>query len=206
MPFVAAPNIIEMEFRYLLFGQKCENRIMVDNLGPVDATDLQQVATIGWNWWELEYAPLITSQLTLASVVTTDLSAIDGGQYTYAPDTTTTGTGGSSAMPNETSLCLSLRTGNRGRSARGRWFMAGIPNDQMATANNVEVSYANAASLALSTLNNNIDDSGRLDVVVSFITAGAPRVGGPVYYPITSVLVVDTIVDSQRRRKPGVGE
>jgi hypothetical protein len=42
-------------------------------------------------------------------------------------------------------------------------------------------------------------------VIASYIADGAPRVGGPVYFPILSVAFQDLIVDSMRSRKPGVG-
>jgi hypothetical protein len=41
--------------------------------------------------------------------------------------------------------------------------------------------------------------------VMSRVSGGVPRPGGPVYYPITTVVSTDDIVDSQRRRKPGNG-
>jgi hypothetical protein len=50
-----------------------------------------------------------------------------------------------------------------------------------------------------------IGDFGYLPSIVSYVHDNAPRVGGPVYYPITSAILVDTLVDSQKRRKPGVG-
>lgn len=205
MPFVAAPNIIEVEFRYTLFGQQCENRIMVDNLAAVDAAACEAAAILAWNWWETSYAANITSGCALREVVATDLTASDGAQFTYAPDTTTAGTGSGSAMPNEVSLCVSLRTASRGRSARGRWFVAGIPNTQMANANNIETSYGSAVTSDISTLLAAFATAGQQVVIVSYISGGDPRPGGPVYYPVESCLIVDTVVDSQRRRKPGVG-
>jgi hypothetical protein len=205
MPFVPAPNIIQAEMRCTRDGQKIENRVMIDNLAVVDAGSLLEVATLVWDWWELTYAPLLPTTVTLNEVVTTDMSAIDGPQFTYAPDATTTGGIDGASLPNEVSLCVSLRSGNRGRSARGRFFFVGIPNTAMANTNNVSPTFAGNAASALQTLVNSIDTSGRLLVIVSYVSEGVPRVGGPVYYPVLSAVVVDTIVDSQRRRKPGVG-
>jgi len=205
MPFVAAPNIIQLEFRYTLFGQQCENRVMIDNLAPVDAAAVEATAILGWDWWETTYAARITSQCTLAAVVATDMSASDGPQSTYAPDATTHGTGSGSAMPNEVSVCVSLRTGSRGRSARGRWFVAGIPNNQLSDANHIESSYATSLVSNLQTLVNSIATAGQMLVIVSYFHDGVARVGGPVYYEVTGPAIVDLVVDSQRRRKPGVG-
>lgn len=205
MPFVSAPNIIQTEFRYTLFGQQTENRIMVDNLAAVDAAACEAVATLCWDWWELTYSPLITANCTLREVVATDETADDGPQFIYAPDTTTVGTGSGSALPNEVSLCLSLRSASRGRSARGRWYTAGIPNNIMADANNVNSTYASAIVSAMQTLINSIAASDRALVIVSYEHNKVPRPGGPVYYTVEACTLVDTVVDSQRRRKPGVG-
>jgi hypothetical protein len=205
MAFVPAPNIIEVEFRYLLNAQKCENRLMVDNLAAVDAAALEATAILCWNWWETEYAPAISASCLLSAVVATDLTTIDGEQFTYAPDGTTTGGNTGGAMPNEVALCVSLKTGHRGRSARGRWYLAGLPREAMVDDNNVTTGYASDVADHLQTLINDISTAGQAAAIVSFISEGAPRPGGPVYFPITSATVSDTLVDSMKSRKPGVG-
>lgn len=205
MAFVPAPNIIMIEWRYTLFAQQCENRVMIDHLAAVDAAACEAAAIAAWNWWENTLSPHITSGCALREVVATDMGDINGAQFTYAPDTTTVGTGSGSAMPNEVSVCLSLRTASRGRSARGRFYVAGVPNNIMADANNINSTYANFLVAALQTYVNDVAAGGEAVVIVSYISEGIPRVGGPVYFPVESVTLVDTVVDSQRRRKPGVG-
>lgn len=205
MPFVPAPNIIELEFRYTINAQQCENRVMVDNLAAVDAAACEATAILGWNWWETSMAPETSEHVLLREVVATDLTTDSGPQFTYAPDATTTGTITGAAMPNECALCVSLRSSSRGRSARGRWFMAGIAREAMADDNNVNSGFATSVASVLATLVSNIETAGQALVIVSYVHDGVPRVGGPVYFPVTSVLVLDTVIDSQRRRKPGVG-
>src|ERR1044071_8327606 len=168
MPFVAAPNIIMTEFRYLQDGQRTENRIMIDNLAVVDNADLVAVAVAAWDWWEDTYAPFISSIVTLREIVCTDLTVHNGDPYTYAPDTTTTGGNTGGAEPNEVSLCLSLRSGSRGRSARGRWFVAGLPREAMATTNTVSSAFADDISGALQDFVGVIDGLGRKAVEVSY--------------------------------------
>jgi hypothetical protein len=206
MPFVPAPNIIMVEWRYVLAGQKCENRMMWDVLSVPSHPDLIAFATFAWDWWENTYAAQITTSCLLSAVVVTYMGDENGDQYTYAPDTTTTGDVSSQALPNETSLCISLRSGLRGRSARGRWYMCGIPIAALVDANNVSTTYASAAVAALQTLIDDVTTGGNLPSIVSYISNNAPRVGGPVYFTIETALLVDTVVDSQRRRKPGVGQ
>jgi hypothetical protein len=206
MPFVPAPNIIMVEWRGTLAGQKCENRMMWNVGGVPSHADLIAFATFAWDWWENTYAANITTSVNLREVVTTYMGDENGDQYTYAPDTTTTGDVSSQALPNETSVCISLRSGLRGRSARGRWFMFGIPIAALVDANNISGSYASASVAALQTLINAVTTGGNMPVIVSYISGGVPRPGGPVYFTIETALLVDTVVDSQRRRKPGVGQ
>jgi len=204
MAFVPAPNIIMGEARCTLAGQKCENRFMFNNGGPVGASELQFVATTLWNWWELTYASVLPTQTALVEVVATDMSVLNGEQYTYAPDATTTGNVASAVLPNECSMCVSLRTGNRGRSARGRFYTVGVPVAARVDDNNVSVSYAGDLATAGQALITAFAASLPL-TIVSYRSEGIPRPGGPVYFPVTTALVVDRLIDSMRRRKPGVG-
>jgi len=205
MSFVAEPNIIQMEWRYTIAGQKCENRVNIDFLSEPNLSNLTSFATGAWNWWENTYSAWISDQVNLREVVATQMGIQNGVQYTYAPDTTTVGQITGECLPNETSFCVSLRSGVRGRSARGRWFVAGIPNAGRADTNNLNSTYAEGYRSSLQTY---IDAIAANDVFVSIVSLrnnNAPRVGGPVYFIVTSAVIVDTVLDSQRRRKPGVG-
>jgi hypothetical protein len=204
MPFVPAPQIIELEFRYTMGGQQAENRVMVDNLAAVEASDLEEVAILGWNWWEDTYGPNVGNNTALREVVCTDLTASDGGQFTYAPSTGVAGSK-SPILPNESAFCISLHSASRGRSARGRWFAGSLSANDRADANTLTAVYVNDFVTALQALINAISTSGRALVIVSYRHNNAPRPGGPVYYPVTAAVAVDAIIDSQRRRKPGVG-
>ena len=118
MPFVPAPNIVMIEWRYTLFSQQCENRLHVNHFGDPGPTELLGYATTAWNWWENTYAPTVVDDCTLREVVATDIGVQNGEQVVYAPDTTTTGGNLTAPLPNETSYCISLRSSSRGRSAR----------------------------------------------------------------------------------------
>lgn len=204
MPFIPAPNIIETEFRYNIEGQKCENRVMVDALGPVTPALLESTAILAWNWWELHYGANVGSNVHLVEVLCTDLTTDTGAQFTYAPDTTTTGAK-PAPLPNEVAFCISLRSGSRGRSARGRWFAVSLSGNDRSDPNTLTGAYVSDLVAAMTLLINDLNTAGTPLVIVSYRHAGVIRPGGPVYFPVTSALAVDNIVDSQRRRKPGVG-
>jgi hypothetical protein len=206
MPFIPAPNIVMIEWRMTLSGQKIENRLHLDVAGTPTQAALDAYAQFAWNWWENTYAPLIVNACLLREVVATDLSSINGLQSIYAPDATTTGGVNLQALPNEVAFCLSLHTAFRGRSARGRWYVGGIPNNALNDANNLTTAAAEAFRAALQVYIDVFDTGSIKPVIVSYRSNKALRPGGPVYFVIQSVVVTDTIVDSQRRRKPGVGE
>lgn len=205
MPFVPAPQIIMGEIRYTLFGQHIENRIMVDNGAVVNAADLEAVAIQLWNWSEGALIGGLSTNLHLDAAVSTDLTTSEGGQFTYAPDTTTVGGVSGDMLPNECAFCVSLHTASRGRSARGRMFIPAIPQAAMVDANNLTGVAASALVSSVQTLINELTTGTRVPVIVSYRHDNAPRVGGPVYFPILSSAATDTLIDSQKRRKPGVG-
>lgn len=204
MPFVAVPNVVEAEVRALFQGQKIENRFMIDTLATVDSTSLDAVAVLVNDWAQDTYFDQLPNAITLTEVVATDLSAADGEQHTIAPTGTFTGAIADAAMPNEVTFCISHRSTARGRSARGRSYVLGITKGDV--TNNVFSSVrADAFVSAFETLRTRIATAGWNWVVVSYISGGVPRPGGPVKYTISTSLYTDLIVDSMRRRKPGVG-
>lgn len=205
MAFVAAPNIIEIEWRCLRYGQKIENRIMVDILGTPPEDAAPELAELAWNWWENTHSDHLHTSVQLASVVATDLSVQDGFQSVYAPDSTTTGALGGDGMPNECSFCLQLTTGKRGRSSRGRFYTLSVTRDQMATDNELLAESAGEFVSDLLALRTAIVALPYQWVVVSYVSNGAPRPGGPVYSAISGVKYTDLLIDSMKRRKPGVG-
>jgi hypothetical protein len=205
MAFVPAPNIMMVELRATNAGQKIENRFMFNQMGPVTPSGLQDIATLAWNWWQNSYAEFLPSTVALVESVATDLTTLNGPQFTYAPASGVIGGNLTSPLPNEVSLAVSLRSTARGRSARGRFYVLAIPSGEMADANSVESLYASGLVSAAQTLINDSQDVAPL-TIVSYRTNNAPRPGGPVYFPVSSAVVVDLVVDSMKRRKPGVGQ
>jgi hypothetical protein len=205
MPFVPAPNIVMVEWRCLNALQRIENRIMVNMLTAPTAPEMSDLVDLAINWWDSAASVQMSSTVALTEVVATDMSTLNGIQISAAPGTPVTGVDNSGAKPNEVSFCVSLRTGNRGRSARGRLYWLAITNDQMQDANNMKSAKANDIIGACNVLREDIATAGWQWSIVSYRTNNAPRPGGPVYFPITTCIYTDLLVDSMKRRKPGVG-
>lgn len=204
MPFVAVPNVMMVEMRTLIAAQNCENRIMVDSLTGVTPALLESTAILAWNWWQTHLAPSLGATTNLREVVATDLTVINGDQFTYAPSTGVVGSK-TPSHPNEVAFCVSLRSGFRGRSARGRFFCGSLGASDMANANELTAGYASDLVLALNNLRTQLEAANTPLIIVSYRSGGVPRPGGPVKFLVANCLAVDNVVDSMRRRKPGVG-
>jgi len=137
--------------------------------------------------------------MELRQVHCMSIAEVNGPQATFSAGLPLAGTSGQPSVPNNVSFCVSLRTGLTGRSARGRWFWAGLGEGQV-TGNNVDTGVATAIVAAIDALLNTITAIGGSPVIVSYNSGGGPRPGGPVKFVINDALAVDTIVDSQRGR------
>lgn len=204
MPFVPAPNIVMVEVIGLKDGQIIENRFHVNVLGEPTSGNLSTLSAAVQSWVTTDYALRLPQEVAITEVRLTSLHTQNGIQL--SSPMTVTGAGVNGAMPNEVTLCVSLRSAFVGRSARGRFYLLGIPKDAVTTQNRVSATYRGLAAGTLQALIGAVNGSGFVTVIVSYITNKAPRPGGPVYFVVQTAVVVDDIVDSQRRRRPGVGQ
>jgi hypothetical protein len=206
MAFIPAPNIVMAEVLATKDGQKIENRFMIDTLAAVTPTVVDNVANIVNVWAQGTYFDHIVDTVSLRGVQATDMSVANGSQVLIAPEGSVTGAIGGPAMPNEVTLCLQLKTASRGRSARGRCYILGLSRSDVTGENTFWTVRAADLVSDFEALLAAITGQGWALVIVSYIANGAPRVGGPVYFPVTSVAFADLVVDSMRRRKPGIGQ
>lgn len=203
MPFVPTLNGIKVELRMLLAGQQIENCFHVRTRGASPGSVLEDVAIATYTWAAADYFDNLSEDVTLREVYATDISSATGPVYTATSEITTVGAVTEPSVANNVAFCLSLRTDSRGRSYRGRWYVAGFTrlavNDSA-----VPGSFANALVASVDAL---ADALSSLDVdmgVLSLVSNGVPRTEG-VITPITSITYTDLTVDSQRRRLPGRG-
>jgi hypothetical protein len=210
MPFVPVALTAEVELRYLAANQRCENTLYFRKETSWTASDLN---TLGLNviaWWLTNMAPLISTDVGLREAYCTSLASATAPAATVpaAP-----GDAGESAFPmdaNNVSLAISFRTDVRGRSARGRNYIIGIPKQNVALSEVDSIlvgQYVAAYDLLRTAPPAPADDW----VVVSRFSGvdvngdPIPRAAGVVNI-ITAVLAVDNTVDSQRRRLPHRGQ
>lgn len=203
MPFIPVPNTVQVEVIFEMQDQVVENTLYYANDTPSieNATALLEAVNTAI---QDQLIPLLSSAITLVRLVATLISAIDGFVVTNTTGLPVDGGGSADALPSNVALCISKRTALRGRSARGRNYIAGIPLDARESQDVLTSAFTTAVVSAFETILGAGADDGWVPVVVSRFHDNAPRVTG-VTNPITSVIVVDNIMDSQRRRLPGRG-
>jgi hypothetical protein len=204
MPFVPAPNIVEVQLRATFDGQQVMNRIHVNVLHAPTEADCAAVAAAVGDWWDTNVQALVATNVVMREIYVKSVATANGPEATFSAGFPLVGTKAGDSLPNNVALAVSLRTGLTGRSARGRWYWYGITEDQV-DANTMMGGTIASIDAAITNLLNEIEALGFLWVIVSYIANGGPRVGGPVYFTVNTITVVDSTVDSQRRRLPGRG-
>lgn len=202
MAFIPVPNVAQVEVRMTLDSQRIENTLYFEKAAPWGIVQLQALTADIRAWWIALVAPLVSASVALNTVFARDLTFANSTQAEVSGGVS--GTRGGPVLPSNVSLCVSFRTGQTGRSFRGRNYIVGLTEGDV-IGNLVDdplvQSYIDAYLGLLPIATENASEW----VVVSRHTNGSPRVSG-IGTPITSVVVVDRVVDSQRRRLPGRGQ
>jgi hypothetical protein len=205
MAFVPTPNVIQVEIRASVSGERCENRVMIDVFHEPTLADMTSIANIFSTFLAASWIPLLPSTTVITELYLKSLHAQNAPEATFPlPAGSYTGTASSVALPNNVSFCVSLRSNMTGRSARGRLFWLSLP-ELAVVGNTVDSTYAANVRSAVQQIDVGMTAAGYEWVIVSYRTNNAPRVGGPIYFSVNSVTTVDLTVDSQRRRLPGRG-
>lgn len=202
MVFQPAENAVQAEFRFTWQGQQVENveHFYMEN---ITAAAMAELAENLYMWWANSLSTQVSSTVLLREVSVFDLTVPDGAQASYANAPLVGGSNLQESVTNATTICLSLRTAQRGRSRRGRLYHIGLTENVVAD-NRVSQAALDALDAAYTQLIGPVVTGGPLWSVLSRQSQGVAR---PVasLATITSVLFVDNVVDSQRRRLPGRG-
>lgn len=204
MAFVPVPNTVQVEVIFELDGQVVENTMYFENVdSSTDAGGITALLNVIRDIVETELLPLLNSTIALVRLVGTLLDAIDSIGITVNVSPPVTGGVGGGAAPSNVSYTISFLTALRGRSFRGRNYIAGISGGDL-TGNVVSPTLRTGLLAYYTAIRAAVSEEGWTMVVVSRIADGTPRVTG-VTTPINAFTTYDRIVDSQRRRLPGRG-
>lgn len=204
MAFVPVPDTAKVEMRYAYVSQQVENQLYFKCNTGIGIEKMQDLGEYLITNWATNVQAGSPDSLALREVYITDLTTDTSPAVTVTTGLPLVGATATQSSPNNVSLTCSFRTSGRGRSSRGRNYLLGIREDEVAD-NTVATSFRNRWSEFF----NDITDPFPLSddwtwSVVSLQENKAPRVEGLVQQVLTHVFV-DNTVDSQRRRLPGRG-
>lgn len=203
MAFVPFANTAQVEVVWEVDSQIVENVLHFDNPSP-GSTNLAALLEAMNAAIQDQVLPLLHSGIQLLRLIGTLLDVAEGLQIFNTTGFPTPGTNSGSAMPNNVAACLSLKSTQRGRSARGRSYIAGIPHEALIAPSEINPTYQAALVDAWQTVLLAGVDDGWVPVVASRVSGGVPRTTG-VTFQIETVTMFDATLDSQRRRLPGRG-
>ena len=211
MPFVPAPNVMLVEPVFDWDGQTVENTLYFRFPTAPSLTDMAAFIDEVNAFFRSQILPALTTAISLVRVVGTLLDAVDSLQVISVASLPAFGTNGA-GVPNNVSLAVAFKTASRGRSARGRNFIPGLPVSGF-TKSELNTTLVTAFNTAYEELRVLGVDAGWEQVVISrysgFTVVAGKKVPTPrttaVIRPVTQSILNDNVADSQRRRLPGRG-
>lgn len=204
MPFIPVPNTVQLELVCTLEGQRCETVLHYTKASPWSVTQMTEAAAFATSLWDTYIKPHVTTTLALVEVAVVNLESQFAGAITYGTGLPITGTVATGALPNNVALCITKRTGLRGRAYRGRLYHYPLTEAQVTGNVVLAAAAANYVAAWKQFLSLTITDDEPLMVVVSRQLNNVPRTEGVA--TLVTDMTTDGLVDSQRRRLPGRGQ
>lgn len=211
--FIPCPGVAEFVLNMVLAGQQVKNIIHVKNSADWTSASLLAEAQAIQSAWATYILPYLSNELNFVGVTGKDLTTSMGVTADSATVPGTNGARPGEASPGNVALAIAEKTGLAGRSARGRLFLAGI-RDQDIVLGNLVAGFAAGLLPAFNNFQIAIEAGGLLWGVLSkfsgytqtppkYKKVPTPRAEG-IFNHVVSILI-DSVVDSQRRRLPGRG-
>jgi hypothetical protein len=202
-PYVPVPACAQMEARFTVNGQLVEN---VMYFRYFDGSFADLVPTVG-GFYKSDIADVLQNSwgphVTLRELYFTDLAAVDGPVATYTTGLPLVGGGVLDEVANGVALVVCFRTNKRGRSFRGRNYLAGFIETLVVQSQYTNAFVADVVE-AYNIFKEDVASQGYPMQVVSRISGGVPRVTG-VATEVQEIVNTTPATRSQRRRNPGVG-
>ncbi len=201
--FIPTPGAVRVDIKFDYDGQEVHNVIWCHR--DTEWTEEQRTALANAvkDWWSASGRGGSTSAMVLNQITVTNQDSDSAPSTVLVVSPTIAGTAGSAGLPANVALVGTLRTANRGRSYRGRFYWGGMDATKQLTSSTATAAFIANIVTFLNALRDAITALGAVWVVVSKFHNKVARVAG-VATPITAVSV-NNVFDSQRRRLPGRG-
>lgn len=198
MAFIPVPDTAKLVMRMSQFGRIYTNTTYWKKSAGWTLGDLNELASQAYLAWETHVLPNQSTAVVLLAPYAYDMSAIDGAVGTYDPPSTENGGNASPALPGNVTATVTLRTGGRGKSSRGRIYHIGLTEGDvtnnaiiLATRDTILTGYENWWT------DTEFETSSDLGVV-SFQLNNVVR--NPGVFQLVTGLSMDEGIDTQRRR------
>jgi len=211
--FVPVANVAEVVIKGLLAGQQINNIVHLKNSAGWDAGTLFSAVGDLIIAWRDNIRPLLSSDFLFTGAHAKDLTTSMGIEVDVPWIGAAGGAIGNAAADGNVALCIGHKTGFAGRSARGRTFIAGLPENSTtddAITDAFKASWQTAMDNIVAAMATRGTPwgvvskySGYTQTPPKYKKVPTPRVAG-IFNGITTN-VFDKVVDSQRRRLPGRG-
>lgn len=203
MAFVPVINGAKVTIEGTQYSQPIINTFYFTHPTGWDEGELQALVDVIDPLWETFVQTYVASTYNYVRTYARDMRAAVGVQAVQ-DDGARAGGVSSAYVPSNVALAVARLSGFVGRSARGRIFLAGIPDTQIGNGSLVSSTFANAAIAALDAIDAAAAGVDWTEVIASFVQGGVPLTTA-VVYTVASWAVKDLVSDSMRRRLPGRG-
>lgn len=203
MAFVPTANCASLFADFLMDGQFVQIGCDFTGAGS-DPAVLATAAATFYGAIHDAILPLLSNQVQLDSTVAIDQTTFDGPVGIFVGPGTDVGGVADNPAPSNVAFCVTKLTAGRGRGARGRWYLPGIPKEKFIGQSELDTTYVNSLVAGSNDVLSAMATANFFGAVVSRQLNKVDRVAGLVR-PITAFRAYDNVVDSQRRRLPGRG-
>lgn len=209
LPFIPLPNGAQIVIKGTLFGQVTEEiHWIVFDTSP-GASDIQGAAEDYDTWFRGNVLGFLSEDYSYVSTTCNGWSSPSDPTFTVAPPSPLHGGRETPSVPNTVAVVISWKTALRGKSFRGRTYLAGITAVACSDPNTLGssgVAEVDAAYVEIP----GFGGTGPYDLVVaSFVNSLANPT--PPHHRTTGVgtpvnaAIVEATLGNQRRRRPGRG-
>lgn len=198
MAFIPTIGAIELIIHFTFGGVPCSITLTVGTGGvPPTATQLEDAALLANGWATGTLGDFLSNQVGFTGVTAYDLTSASSPTFEVVNAPPIAGAVADPAVMMNSAIVSSFRTANRGRSARGRNFVAGIPNASKLDPGHFTTTTAADILGAYLTWLAAAATGGFTWVVNSKYTNKAPRLSG--FLQQINAVIVDNELDTKDR-------
>lgn len=201
MPFIPTVGGVKMDLAYDIQGVPAHNIFWVDVNAEVTFTNIQTAMSGVITWVEDYLATVLSTEVDIISLTGTDGEHAEGTQIVHVFDPVVSGEIAANVSSTNVACVVSLRSGQTGRSARGRMYIPGLAESDI-LVNTIGATRLAAIAAVMAQLIEGINtvDPQHFLAINSFYTNNAPRAAGRMLN-VTTAIVNSTIGTIRNRVK-----